>query len=325
MGGSRRLARTQPPTTRAGVYVHPATSFYALHRRSYSAYACVDLIVSALQFAYKPPTGGMAANARPQRRMGRLLRALRTSNVAATVGFAGGKALHQQPTATSSSRNIVIAVSSVSGGGKTTLVRNAARELGAVALFFDDYAEHEDPYPPDLQQWVQSGVDVNALRTPQFAEDVASLRAGRSIRLPPSRNSGGDTLGRQSGSVVDPSGFIIIEEPTGGCRDEMAPHIDFVVVIDTPLEIALARRLLRDTASLPTRGPLRHFSSWLNARRHLNHTREFLKNYVQGTRVVYQRIAAQAIANCDLVLNGATTEPNELCRQLVLAVKQQYD
>jgi hypothetical protein len=43
-----------------------------------------------------------------------------------------------------------------------------------------------------------------------------------------------------------PSEFIVIEEPMGRERAEMASLIDFVAVIETPLEIALTRRLLRD-------------------------------------------------------------------------------
>ena len=40
----------------------------------------------------------------------------------------------------SHSPNYVIAVSSVSGGGKTTLVKSAANFLKGTTLFFDDYA-----------------------------------------------------------------------------------------------------------------------------------------------------------------------------------------
>jgi len=129
--------------------------------------------------------------------------------------------------------NYIIAVSSVSGGGKTTLVKRTADFLKATALFFDDYAA-VSKYPSDIKKWVEDGADVNEWKTPQFAQDLAALRNGNSILSP------------IDGVNILPSEFIVIEEPMGRERAEMASLIDFVVVIDTPLEIALTRRLLRD-------------------------------------------------------------------------------
>ena len=129
------------------------------------------------------------------------------------------------------SPNYVIAVSSVSGGGKTTLVKSAAFLLRGTTLDFDDYASISQ-YPPDLKKWVEDGADVNEWKTPQFAQDLAALRRGESIVSP------------LDGASILPSEFIVIEEPMGRERVEMASLIDFVAVIDTPLDIALARRLL---------------------------------------------------------------------------------
>lgn len=92
-----------------------------------------------------------------ERRLHRVLRALSNGAVAAQTA-AGGTAgsapepgadsaqpAARGPAAASPGGGFVIAVSSVSGGGKTTLVKNAARLLDAVALFFDDYAAHQNP------------------------------------------------------------------------------------------------------------------------------------------------------------------------------------
>ena len=109
-------------------------------------------------------------------------------------------------------------------------------------------------YPRDrtLSEWLRDGADVNEWKTPQFALDVAALREGRSVALPPRR--GGDTLGRKPGDTVQPTRYVLIEEPMGRARAEMAQSIDFAVVIDTPLEVALARRLLRCGANFCHRG-----------------------------------------------------------------------
>ena len=214
----------------------------------------------------------------------------------------------------------VVAVSSVSGGGKTTLVKRAAALLGAAALFFDDYSDGST-VPPDLPQWLRDGAIADEWKTPRFAQDVGALRQGRSVTV---RQLGAgadvDTLGRKSGDTVQPGQFVVIEEPMGRRRAEMAPHIDFVVVIDTPLEVALARRMLRDTASTPRGG----VAAWLMGRRRdrrgLEYVRGFLEGYLEEGREVYQRVQDQAKASCDLILDGEA-DPSELARQLVEAVR----
>ena len=75
----------------------------------------------------------------------------------------------------SHSPNYIIAVSSVSGGGKTTLVRSTADLLRGTTLFFDDYASVSN-YPQDIKKWIEDGADVNEWRTPQFSKDLATLR-----------------------------------------------------------------------------------------------------------------------------------------------------
>ena len=46
--------------------------------------------------------------------------------------------------------------------------------------------------------------------------------------------------------ITIPTQIIIVEEPFGRSRPELETLIDFVAVLDTPLEIALASRLLRE-------------------------------------------------------------------------------
>ena len=130
--------------------------------------------------------------------------------------------------------NFVIAISSVSGGGKTTLIKKAAELLNGATLLFDEY-KTVSQYPQDVRKWLDDGANVNEWQTPQFARDVAALRNGESVTSP------------RDGRIVQPSEYIVIEEPMGRERAEMAPHIDFVVVLNTPLEIALCRGIMRDT------------------------------------------------------------------------------
>jgi hypothetical protein len=205
--------------------------------------------------------------------------------------------------------NFVIAIGSISGGGKTTLVKKTAERLNAPWLLFDEY-KTVSRYPQDLRKWLDEGADVNEWKTPQFARDVAALRRGESVTSP------------RDGRIVQPSEYIVIEEPMGRSRAEMAPHIDFVAVIDTPLEIALCRGIMRDTNHF-------HIDDLETAsREELVHSQEGLYDYLRGylgfylyaLREFYIAEYEQAAATCDLVLDGQLPA-DELAGQLVAAVE----
>jgi hypothetical protein len=207
------------------------------------------------------------------------------------------------------SPNYVIAVSSVSGGGKTTLVKRAANLLKGTTLFFDDYAS-KSHYPPDIKKWVEDGADVNEWKTPQFAQDLAALRRGESIVSP------------LDGARILPSEFIVIEEPMGRERAEMASLIDFVAVIDIPLEIALARRLLRNLGFISLESIEKATKEQLveGIVQVVTSLKNSLNEYLCAGRDVYIAVQKQAKENCDLVLDGFLSV-DELAQQLVTAVE----
>jgi len=64
--------------------------------------------------------------------------------------------------------------------------------------------------------------------------DLLELRQGSSIRHPETKH------------VTMPTPIIVVEEPFGRSRPEFGVLVDFVAVLDTPLEVALTRRLLRE-------------------------------------------------------------------------------
>jgi hypothetical protein len=205
--------------------------------------------------------------------------------------------------------NYVIAISSVSGGGKTTLVKRTVDQLKGTAIFFDDYASVSE-YPSDLKKWVEDGADVNEWKTPQFAQDLAALKRGESIVSP------------KDGTNILPSPYIVIEEPLGRNRLEMAHLIDFMAVIETPLEIALTRRLLRDYIPSSTdefeKSTREELATILG--QIVTNLRGFLVGYLDIVRDIYITVHDQAKQNCDLVLDGCRPV-DELVQELVNAVK----
>jgi uridine kinase len=130
--------------------------------------------------------------------------------------------------------SFVVAVSGASGAGKTTLVHALAARGSGTALFYDDYYRAPGVWTCDLPEWIAAGCDPNSfIRIPHLVEDLRSLRAGRPVVSPAGRRS-------------EPAALIVLEEPWGRQRAEIAALIDFAIHLRLPPEVALARKLLRE-------------------------------------------------------------------------------
>jgi uridine kinase len=200
---------------------------------------------------------------------------------------------------------VVVAIAGPSGGGKTTLVQQVATLLDhATQVYFDDY-EAVLTYPADMVEWLANGADPNDWKTPQFASDVQALRMGNKALHP----NGTTTL--------QPTGYIVVEEPFGRERQEMAPLIDFVVVIDVPLEIALARRIRR--------GFGKELEEWSAEQilKHLKHIDNYLQSYIELGSALYGTVNARALTSCDLTVDGRAPA-EQLAEQVATAVRSRY-
>src|SRR5579872_1542992 len=117
----------------------------------------------------------------------------------------------------------VIAVAAPPGGGKTTLVRLLSAKLSAPMLHYDDFEQITRRTPAEVEAWLDRGAPADEVPLPGFAEALARLKNGgtRSVVLD-------FLLGRAHGST--------------------ATEIDFMIWIDTPLDIALTRTLRQQVA-----------------------------------------------------------------------------
>ena len=199
-------------------------------------------------------------------------------------------------------RPIIIAISSVSGGGKSVVVRKLAELFeGAISIHFDDY-ETPETYPKNPMDMMKNGVDFNVIKSPLLAEHLQALKNGQSVTTP-------------HGEVLSPAQYIIYEGPLGRAQHETGQFIDFLVFIDTPLEVGLARRFSRSIATSHIEG-----LSQDQLVRLLKSLKSFADDYVLWVRKAYMAQREIIRPGSDLILDWDQT-PEELAQAVIQALK----
>lgn len=122
-------------------------------------------------------------------------------------------------------RPFIIAINAISGGGKTTIVKELQRQLPkSKALFFDDRNYDSDSGVENICKWIEEGADVNRFNLNLLEEDIKKL-------------------------IKENLDYIIMDYPFGYRHKTISKYINYSIFIDTPLDIALARRIIRDYSS----------------------------------------------------------------------------
>ena len=158
----------------------------------------------------------------------------------------------------------VVAISGISGAGKTTIVKELAKEFGCPFLLFDDHTD-KNTYPQNMKNWLINGANVSLIKTPKFVTSLESL-------ILKNRNR-----------------FIFIEEPFGKERDSMSSLIDYVVLLDQPMELCLSRIIKRHTEQ-PNSDSICSISNYLD-------------KYEDYYRDIYISAVKQVRNNADLIFN----------------------
>jgi len=159
----------------------------------------------------------------------------------------------------------VVTIAAVSGGGKTTITKKLAETLNnSKALYFDDYEFAIQP--DDICEWVEKGADPNEW-------DLTPLINDMQVALSVNKN---------------PLDYIIVDYPFAYAHSGMNDFIDFTIFIDTPLDIAMARRILRDYTQSSA-----------------EEIRDELVHYLKRSRNAYLNALNTTKPNSDFVIDGS--------------------
>jgi deoxyadenosine/deoxycytidine kinase len=131
------------------------------------------------------------------------------------------------------SKSTVIVVSGPLASGKTTLVEKLSEKLdNAATLIFDQYDRYAI-WPQDFGKWLEEGADPNQVTVPKMIEDLQVLLAGEAI-VHPNENR-----------KINPSKYILIEDPFGLEREEIEKFADQLIYINMPADVSVVRLVQR--------------------------------------------------------------------------------
>ena len=169
-----------------------------------------------------------------------------------------------------------IAIAAVTAGGKTTVVDQLKNRLPkARSLHFDDY--HFEGEVEDFSAWLKNGADYNVWNLRPLLADILDLQRG------------GDCA------------YLLLDYPFAYCHDMIKNYIDYAIFIDTPLDLALARGILRDMQTATG-----------------EEIRNWLETYLHDARAAYKQMQKDILPSSDYVADG-----DQACEEIVHSIFKQ--
>lgn len=167
-----------------------------------------------------------------------------------------------------------VAIGGLTAGGKTTIV-NILKDIlpDAVSLHFDDY--EFDGQVDDYYKWVKEGADYNVWDLKPMSDDIIKIK----------------NCGKYK--------YLLLDYPFAYCNDMLKQYIDAAVFIDTPLDIALARGILRDMKNSDA-----------------EEIRNWLKTYLDRSRIAFIQMLRDIRPSSDCIVDG-TMAPVKIAYKIV--------
>ena len=173
----------------------------------------------------------------------------------------------------------IIAISGTTGGGKTTTVNELQKRTpNSIKLSIEDGNYIKNSGITDLEKWEEAGWDVSLWNLQSLADDIKLL-------------------------LRENYDYIFFDYPFGYMQNQISAFISLSVYLDTPLDVSLARRILRDYKENSAANILGELAWYLNKRHLFTMSNDFQKN--DAELIVNGCLSTDNI--CDLILERAKT------------------
>lgn len=156
----------------------------------------------------------------------------------------------------------VISIASVTAGGKTTVVNELKKHLpNSQSLHFDDYSFEGEV--EDFYEWTLNGADYNVWNLKPLEEDILKIQRNGKCE------------------------YLLLDYPFAYCHNAISNYINCAIFIDTPLDIAMARRVLRDMKDASA-----------------DDIRNEMEMYLKYARIAYIQMLKDILPSSDYVVDG---------------------
>jgi uridine kinase len=173
---------------------------------------------------------------------------------------------------------IVIAIAAVSGGGKTTVTKLVSEQLqNAKAFFFNDF---ESNGSENFIEWMRRNAESTA--TVKYTDISEFL----------------------DGCASSPE-YIVFDYSFGYMNSSMKDAIDISIFIDTPLDIAMARRITGSLSGMPKDDIMFN-----------------MQMYLTDTRDAYVTMMNKVKDSSDIVIDGSLDK--QVIADKILSVVDMY-
>lgn len=158
----------------------------------------------------------------------------------------------------------IIAIAAVTAGGKTTVVNAIKDRLPrTTSLHFDDYSFYGEV--DDFTKWISKREEYyNVWDLSPLKADVERIINSREYD------------------------YLLLDYPFAYQNKMMKDYLDCCIFIDTPLDIAMARRVLRDMKEASA-----------------DDIRNEMNTYLNFTRICYVQMLTEILPTSDYVVDGA--------------------
>src|SRR5688500_17699321 len=126
--------------------------------------------------------------------------------------------------------NMVIGIAGPTGSGKSSLARGLVERLCGALVNGDDFQTTTNWPAERVRGWLADGAPFEALDLSLLTDALSRLKQGQPVVNP------------ATGQTISPAPHIVFETHFGRAHSASGALIDFLIWIDTPLEVSLARK-----------------------------------------------------------------------------------